>query len=291
MNVAVRSFAGCCAELYELPIVEYLLGHSFHPGGAALTRRLASAALVSPGSRVLDVACGNGNSARRLAADFGADVTGCDYSARNIAFATAAAGQDGNQTRTQFVRCDAEHLPFAAASFDVVLCECSLCLFDNLDAALDQMRRVLKPGGRIGISDFYLEAPVPVSLDNLLGQVLCVASAPSKGTYHDALLRSGFEFVRIRNVNWTLTDMIERVRHRLHRLATVPEMADARLPADWSDPAPVLAELETFIASGGAGYLMATASRISPNMAYMSTDDGSGSFEPTPKLCNSRPFS
>lgn len=260
MNVPAQSFAGCCAELYELPIIGYLLGRSFHPGGAKLTRQLASAALVAPGSRILDVACGNGHSARRLVADFGANVTGCDYSAQSIAFATAAARQDGLQTRTQFVRCDAEHLPFAAASFDVVLCECSLCLFDNLDAALDQMRRVLKPGGRIGISDFYLEAPVPVSLDNLLGQVLCVSSAPPKEAYHDALLRSGFEFVRIRNVNWTLTDMIERVRHRLHRLATVPEMAGAELPADWGDPAPVLAELETFITSGGAGYLIATAS-------------------------------
>jgi len=261
VNVPAQSFAGCCAKLYELPIVEYLLGQSFHPGGANLTRKLASAALIAPDSCVLDVACGNGNSARRLAADFGANVTGCDYSAHNVALAAVAARRDGLQTRTRFVQCNAENLPFAAASFDVVICECSLCLFDNLDVALDQMRRVLKPGGRIGISDFYLQAPVPGSLDNLLGQVLCVASAPSKEAYRDALLRSGFEFVRIRDVNWTLTDMIERIRGRLYRLATMTEMAVAEFPDGWGDPAPVLKELETFIASGGAGYLMATASK------------------------------
>jgi SAM-dependent methyltransferase len=137
-----------------------------------------------------------------------------------------------------------------------------LCLFEDLDTALDEMRRVLKPGGRIGISDFFLEAPIPEALDNLLGQVLCVASAPSKEAYRSAVMRSGFEFVRIRNVNWTLTDMIDRVRSRLRHLATITRTPSAQVPDNWGDPAPVLAALETFVADGGAGYLLATAGKV-----------------------------
>ena len=251
----------CCAELYELPIVEYLLGQSFHPGGAKLTRQLASASLVSPQSRVLDVACGIGSSARIIATDFGATVTGCDYSAINIKRATAASDDAGLSDKTQFLRASAEDLPFAAKSFDVSLCECSLCLFENMSSALRQIRRVLKPGGRIGISDFFLNEPVPASLDGLLGQVLCVSGAPSADGYRKALSQAGFEYVRIRKVNWTLTDMIQRVRHRIELLTATCSTTGPQLPPDFGDPAPVLTDLEEFIASGGAGYLIATARR------------------------------
>jgi len=256
-----QSFTGCCAELYELPIVEYLLGQSFHPGGSKLTRKLASAALVAPDSAVLDVACGIGNSTRLIAAEFGATVTGCDYSYINLERAAAASRTAQLESRTHFVRGGAEQLPFAPESFDVALCECSLCLFENMDVVLGQIRRVLKPGGRTGISDFFLNAPVPEGLDGLLGRVLCVAGAPSLHAYREALERAGFEYVKVRVVNWTLADMIQRIRQRLNRLATAPDTTGMNLPVDWGDLTPVLAELEGFITNGGAGYLVATARR------------------------------
>jgi SAM-dependent methyltransferase len=256
-----QNLASCCAELYELPIVEYLLGQSFHPGGIKLTRQLASATLVSPNSSVLDVACGNGSSARVIAADFGANVTGCDYSAVNLERATITSHAARVDRQTQFVRGSADKLPFAPESFDACLCECSLCLFENMDTALQQIYRVLKPGGRIGISDFFLNAPVPDSLDGLLGRVLCIAAAPSADGYSEAISRAGFGFIRIRRVNWTLADMIKRIRNRFKLLAATNSTADSMLPANFGNPAAVLADLEDFIAGGGAGYLIATARR------------------------------
>lgn len=261
MSTSSQNLASCCAELYELPIVEYLLGESFHPGGTKLTRQLASSTLVSPNSRVLDLACGNGTSAQVIAADFGATVTGCDYSAANIERATLTSRAAGLDTKTRFVRGNAAQLPFAPESFDVAHCECSLCLFENMDSALQQLHCVLKPGGRIGISDFFLNEPVPGNLDGLLGKVLCVAGAPSADGYRQALMRAGFEYIRIRVVNWTLADMIQRIRRRLELLAKTNVGPDAALPNDFGDPAPVLAGLENFIATGGAGYLIATARR------------------------------
>lgn len=261
MKVALQPITSCCAGLYELPVVEYLLGRSFHPGGAKLTRQLASSALVSPESQVLDVACGIGNSARIIATDFGATVTGLDYSAINLERASAACRIAGLEHRTRFVRGNAESLPFIPRSFDVIVCECSLCLFESISSSLRQLHAALKPGGRIAISDFFLNAPVPGSLNSLLGQVLCVANAPSIDGYREALSRAGFEFIRIREVNWTLTHMIERVRHRIKLLATTSRLANASLPVEFGEPGEVLADLEKFIASGGAGYLLATARR------------------------------
>jgi len=261
VSAVAKSLAGCCAELYELPIVEYLLGQSFHPGGTKLTRQLASATLVSPKSRVLDVACGIGTSARLLAANFGATVTGCDYSAANIQRAGQASHAASLDKKTRFVRADAEQLPFAPDSFDIALCECSLCLFDNMDTAVQKIFRVLKSGGRIGISDFFLNEPIPASLDGLLGKVLCVADARSSDGYREMLSRAGFEHIRIRTMNWTLTDMIQRIKHRLKLLVATNAAVNMALPIGFGDPAVVLADLENLIARGGAGYLIATARR------------------------------
>ena len=259
MSATVRSLTGCCAELYELPVVGYLLGQSFHPGGPKLTRQLASASLVSPNAEVLDLACGNGTSARIVAADFGATVTGCDFSAVNLQRAASTSIAAGLERQTMFVRGSAQRLPFDARSFDVALCECSLCLFEDLDGALQEIFRALKPGGRIGVSDFFLNAAVPGILKGLLGQALCVASARSADALRLAFTRAGFEHVRVRIVNWALVEMISRVRHRLDVLAASASAPDLALPTDWGDPGPVLAALEHFIDAGGTGYLIITA--------------------------------
>jgi len=245
----------CCSELYELPIVEYLLGQSFHPGGPRLTRQLASTVLVANDTEVLDVACGLGNSARIVAADCGASVTGCDISTLNTKRAAVTSIDAGLANRLAFVCGHAERLPFMDRSFDVALCECSLCLFESMDIALAEIFRVLKPGGRIGISDFYLNASVPSVLNDLLGKALCIASAASESSLQHAFMSAGFEHVRMQRVNWALEEMIARVRRNLTAL-TKAAPSGLTLPGTWGDPHTTLIALEQFIASNGTGYLI-----------------------------------
>jgi len=258
MSASILSKATCCTALYELPIVEYLLGQSFHPGGPKLTRQLANTTLVGPNSRVLDVACGIGNTARILASDFGASVTGCDLSAHNVQRATLASKEAGFAGRTSFVQGSAEQLAFDPQSFDVALCECSLCLLENPGSALDEAFRVLKPGGTIGVSDFFLNAPVPEPLEGPLGEALCITRAPSADVLCQSFSRAGFEHVRLRVVNWALSEMIERVRRKLKVLAAAGSV-DLALPKSWGEPLPVLAALEKFIQSDGVGYVIVSA--------------------------------
>ena len=258
MNASPQSMASCCASLYELPIVEQLLGGSFHPGGVALTRRLASAALISPDSKVLDVACGSGSSARVIAAEFGASVIGCDFSAFSLERAKSTAPAEASSSSPTFVRAAAERLPFESGSFDVAICECSVCLFESRDLVLEQIRRVLRPGGRIGISDFFLSRPAPENLTGLLSRVLCVGGAVSLADYRQSLTEAGFEFLRIREANQALLDMSRRVRHKMRSLTAT---GLAELPDAWGDPMSVLLDLEQFISSGGAGYMLAVGRR------------------------------
>src|SRR4051812_38201157 len=141
----------CCAAAYESDWARLLLGDSFHPGGLALTERLGRLLGLGPTDRVLDVACGPGTSALHLAATFGCRVVGVDLGAANLARAAAEAERRGLAALATFEPGDAERLPFPAASFDAVVCECSFCLFPAKTVAAAEFARVLRPGGRLGL--------------------------------------------------------------------------------------------------------------------------------------------
>ena len=167
----------CCAGFYELPLIQSLLGDQWHPGGPSLTRKLASSVLVERNSRVLDIASGSGESARVLSHHFGCDVTGVDYSAENCVRANELAVAGGMSENTRFIEGDAEALPFADNSFDIAICECSLCIFPDRKKALAEMRRALRPGGRLGISDVILNEEIPTSLHDLFGLLVVISHA------------------------------------------------------------------------------------------------------------------
>jgi ubiquinone/menaquinone biosynthesis C-methylase UbiE len=143
----------CCASPYDSPALRWLLGDHLHPGGDGLSRRLARLAGLRPGSRVLDVASGRGRTARLLASEFGAEVTGVELSAESVAAAQTEADAAGLGGRVRFVQGDAAALPASSRAFDAVICECALCLFPGKGAAVAEMRRVLRPGGVVAIAD------------------------------------------------------------------------------------------------------------------------------------------
>jgi len=115
-------------------------GEPLRPGGLALTRELVDLAGFRAGDRVVDVGCGLGASTRLLA-ERGVAAVGVDLVAPHGAAA--------------FVVADAARLPFADQSLDGVLAECSLSLVEDRRQTLAEWRRVLRRGGRLGLSDVY----------------------------------------------------------------------------------------------------------------------------------------
>jgi SAM-dependent methyltransferase len=244
----------CCVGLYSLPITEMLLGPSFHPGGLAATRALARAALIGRGTAVLDVACGRGTSDLMLAEEHGAQVTGLDADELNVEAATETTRARGLEPRAVFVVGRAEQLPFEDCAFDVVVCECALCTFDDAPAAVAEMARVLRRRGRIALSDVVIRKPVPDRLRGPLAHAMCIASARSVAEVSADLRDGGFESIRIADhtdVLFSLLDDIERRLGSARRLAregvvTMPELADADA---------ILAAARDFVRAGGLGYV------------------------------------
>ena len=116
---------------------------------------------LAPGERVLDLGSGAGTDslvACQMVAPEGR-VTGIDMTPEMLARARAAAGEMG-AANVEFVEGEAERLPFADESFDVVISNGVIDLIPDKDAVFSEIRRVLAPGGRIQIADITLQSPV-----------------------------------------------------------------------------------------------------------------------------------
>ena len=112
------------------------------------TMRVADAASIGPGQRVLDVACGTGTLTKEIAARVGVEgwAVGVDINEGMLEVASR------NNPEVEWRQGSAESLPFENDSFDAVVCQFALMFFDDRRAAIREMLRVLRPGGRLAIA-------------------------------------------------------------------------------------------------------------------------------------------
>jgi SAM-dependent methyltransferase len=113
--------------------------------------QLCEALDLRPGSKVLDVAAGNGN-ATLAAARRWCEVTSTDYVPALLRRARERAAAEG--LSVEFREADAEALPFADASFDVVMSTFGVMFTPDQDKAAAEMLRVCRPGGKIGLASW-----------------------------------------------------------------------------------------------------------------------------------------
>lgn len=127
------------------------------------------------GQAVLDVACGPGTVTRQAALRVGPEgnVTGCDLSSAMLELARSKTSVDASAP-IDYLECPADALGVPDDSFDLVTCQQGLQFFPNRKAALAEMSRVLRPGGKIGIAVWCAieDCPPFLALANALGIVL-----------------------------------------------------------------------------------------------------------------------
>jgi SAM-dependent methyltransferase len=154
-----------------------LLG-SFYASVAADVARVAPA-----GGKVLDVGCGPGHLANRLASDHGLEVTGLDLDPAMIARARANADRGvAVERQPTFVVGGVAALPFPDSSFDLVVSTLSMHHWADPTAGQAEIARVLRPGGRALVWDIRpgivpLHGHRPDPLDSIAGSPLHLASA------------------------------------------------------------------------------------------------------------------
>ena len=153
-----ENYGGTAPENYERYFVPAI--------GAPLAADLVELAALRPGERVLDVACGTGVVTRLAAGRVGADgaVAGVDVNPGMLEVARSAAPPEAG---IDWHEASADALPFADATFEVVLCQLSLQFFPDRLGALREMRRVLASEGRM-----LVNVPGPTPLFAILAEEL-----------------------------------------------------------------------------------------------------------------------
>lgn len=185
------------AESYENLMVPGLF--------APWASHLIQSANPQPGERILDVACGTGIVARQIARRVGSQgtVIGLDLDPEKITVARAAAEREG--LAIEWHTSPAERLPFSDGSFDLITCQFGLMFFSDRHAALMEMHRVLRTGGRVALSVWQsLERePFYQTLDEVSRRYLGkssveeVFSLGDSGELRRLLTDAGFKHVEI----------------------------------------------------------------------------------------------
>jgi SAM-dependent methyltransferase len=155
---------------------------------------------LEAGEVVLDLGSGGGIdvllSAKRVGPT--GKAYGLDMTDDMLALARENQARSG-LTNVEFLRGEIEHIPLPDNTVDVIISNCVINLSADKDRVIAEAFRVLKPGGRLAVSDVVVRGDdVPAALRQSMELwVGCVAGALEEGTYHEKLARVGFDAVNI----------------------------------------------------------------------------------------------
>jgi ubiquinone/menaquinone biosynthesis C-methylase UbiE len=177
-------------NMYEEDYFDHLDGGGMHPGGTQLTARAIDLCALPQGARVIDVGCGTGVSVEYLRRVLSLDAAGVDISGRLI--------ERGKQRYPglPLLQADAGKLPFSSETIDAILAECSISVLNNPEHVLGECYRVLKPGGKLAVTDVYARRCEALPAFRGLRSPACFAAVMSREEWLNCVSRSGY-FLRL----------------------------------------------------------------------------------------------
>jgi arsenite methyltransferase len=156
-------------------------------------------ASLKPGEVVVDLGSGGGLDVFLAAAKVGpaGKAIGIDMTPAMLDLARRNAAKAG-LTNVEFYESSIDQLPLPDATVDCVISNCVINLASDKSAVFREIARVLKPGGRLAVSDIALKKPLPPEVGNdLMAYVGCIAGAIPIEEYHSGLTEAGFSAVQV----------------------------------------------------------------------------------------------
>ncbi len=154
---------------------------------------------LRPGEVVVDLGAGGGLDVFLAAKKVGptGKAIGIDMTEAMVELARKNA-KKANLANVEFHLAPIDRMPLADSSADCVISNCVLNLVPDKPAAFREIARILKPGGRLAVSDIALKKPLPPELSSdLMAYVGCIAGAVPIEDYRSALLEAGFAHVEV----------------------------------------------------------------------------------------------
>lgn len=201
-NAASCCGSGCCStEVYNIMSDDYSALEGYNPDadlalGCGLPTQFAK---IKKGDTVIDLGSGAGNDcfiARHETGETG-KVIGIDFTPAMIEKARANA-EKLQYNNVEFRQGDIEKMPVTANVADVVVSNCVLNLVPNKNAVMQEIFRVLKPGGHFSISDVVLAGQLPAGLQQAAEMYAgCVSGAIQREEYLGLIAQNGFQNISI----------------------------------------------------------------------------------------------
>lgn len=175
--------------LYESVSFRQMTGATIRPGGFKLTERALAFAGFVPGSKVLDVGCGQGATVAYLIDHYKLAAVGVDPSLTLLEQGLSI------HPGLPLLEGAGENLPFGNDQMDGIFAECTLSVMEDQERALREFWRVLKPGGLLVMTDLYLREPLFAGELRTLEPKSCLGGALTAGDLADKLKYTGFDIL------------------------------------------------------------------------------------------------
>jgi N-methyltransferase StaMA len=226
-----------------------------------LTDLVADRLVLAGAARVLDVGCGSGKASVRIAASRGLQVVGITVSDYQLQLARARSQDEWLPGRASFHLADAMELPFEDSSFDGAYAIESILHMRDKNAVFGHLARVLRPGARLVMADFYQDGEIGGEDADLVTQGSQLFQIPSLITadeYREYVHRAGLQLVEFTNVRENIQRTYDSFAATLRQAAlTFGSEASSQL----TDSASLAEQAERARRIPQIGYVLLTAVR------------------------------
>jgi arsenite methyltransferase len=174
-------------DSYSSPAMRAATGDTVRPGGLDLTRRALDFCAFAPGAAILDVGCGSGATVRLMIQEYGLDASGIDPSPTMVSRGVAA------DPTLPIHLGDGMDLPRGDGELDGAAMECALSITPDPERVLGEASRILKPGGKLILTDMYLrDGTAGLDCSDPAATILCLQYALSRAALEERLAAAGF---------------------------------------------------------------------------------------------------
>jgi arsenite methyltransferase len=232
---------------YEDGYLSAATGGPLRPGGPDLTARLVSLCELAVGARILDVGCGTGGTIEDLHKQGSLHAYGIDRSELLL--------QTGKCLRpTLPLTCgNSWAMPMASGSMDAVIAECSLSVISDMEATLQEFWRVLRPDGKLALSDVYARNPAGLPALQVLSLSCGLRTSLTQANLEELLKQCGFKILAWEDHSQTLKYMAGQII-----------LAHGSMNEFWSksEPAADPFDIQIAISKARLGYFILVAGKV-----------------------------
>lgn len=200
-------------------MIEKLYSENFLSlSGADGTDRLVEASGIDQDAHVLDIGCGLGGPAMRVAGLHGRKVTGVDLVATNVTTARTRVQDAGLSDRVEILEGDATALQFKENTFDAVFSQDALCHVPDKAAALEEAARVVVPNGAIGLTDWVETDAMTETRREAVLDALSAPNLKTQAGYEQTMEAHGIQVAVSEDISSAFAAFYDDVMVRLKKM-------------------------------------------------------------------------